>query len=240
MEIKHSHPMSPRRQTGRGFTLIELLVVIAIIAILASMLLPALARAKEAAKRISCVNNLKQLGLSVMIYADDNEGFYPMRGNTPTSTSNVWPLLLHPYYSDTKVLYCPSDVMLPQNFGTNSPFAQLKAQRSFIFNGFNDHFQGSFNGKAMPESGIKEASETILFGEKESNSGHWWMDYYQLDDAAELDQTRHGKTTNGGGGGSNYAFADGGVRYLRFGQSLAPINLWAVDDSLRQLGASAP
>ena len=108
--IQKTHsPISGRK----AFTLIELLVVIAIIAILAAILFPVFARARENARRTSCLSNMKQIGLGAIQYAQDydekwmpaSEGGYNLPGGVPAT----WDLVLQPYLKSTQIVTCPSD-----------------------------------------------------------------------------------------------------------------------------------
>jgi prepilin-type N-terminal cleavage/methylation domain-containing protein len=250
------------RVVKEAFTLVELLVVIAIIAILAGMLLPALSGSKEAGRRIVCINHLRQLDLSLSMYADDNDGRYPAR-QVP-----FWMTRLHPYYQDVRLLVCPTDTKTasvspelpwavpaaeanpgtPVTPATPAAEAAAKAPRSYVINGWNDYFEAALSPAdfatymahawpaGMPESAIAEPADTITFGEKLSELTHKHMDLLDGngDDTSKLEDGRHSR---GGGssasGGSVYAFADGSVRFLRYGKALAPVNMWAVTDKWR-------
>src|ERR1700742_1039860 len=108
----------PRHRAQAAFTLIELLVVIAIIAILAGLLLPALAAAKEKARVTQCLSNAKQMGLATFLYTGDNNERYPngcdVKNDASWSSNSAWHIMLLTHMSantntGSKVYACPSD-----------------------------------------------------------------------------------------------------------------------------------
>lgn len=255
---------SKAKLSGRGrprtgaFTLIELLVVIAIIAILASMLLPALSRAKGSAYRIKCANNLRQLNLAAQLYADDSEGNYP-----PRTTAYRWPTLLQENYRNLEILICPTDLTrgTPPT-QTGSPTLPDRSPRSYVINGWNDFFWrvtgnpdvNSYNGMLMKENAVRKPTETALFGEKKNVpapppedrlSKHYFMDLLEGggNDADQVERGCHSTQLAGTfskSGGSNFAFVDGSVRFLKFGASVWPENLWAISDEDRRVTFPLP
>ncbi|MBW3623216.1 MAG: DUF1559 domain-containing protein [Armatimonadetes bacterium] len=203
----------------RGFTLIELLVVIAIIAILAAILFPVFAKARERARQTSCLNNLKQIGIAVNLYTDDWEGEYPSghlvgeneeEHETPGEEHEEepsWREALMPHLKSEGVFRCPSD---------DSDFIT-----SYLLNGW---FSDAVEGTKHNVSDIRNPAETVMLVERdhealtqkkepEEADYHPWL---PLNDwKPTLADKRHN-------GGSNYAFADSHVRWHRFEQTFAP------------------
>jgi prepilin-type N-terminal cleavage/methylation domain-containing protein/prepilin-type processing-associated H-X9-DG protein len=223
---------TPNRHCTRrnAFTLIELLVTISIIALLAAILFPVFARARENARRASCMSNLKQIGLAAMQYIQDNDGHYPpcfMRSsnsgtspikNTDTSKPSgvfkttigtvdnweTWMDAIFPYVKSTQVFTCPSSRVASEipSYGYNMAIGG--------YGGYCSYFEpaGCPSYTPVTESVINHPAEVIMFMDYYSQSNIYtapWNMYYAL--------TTSNTTVTPHLEGGIQAFADGHVKW---------------------------
>jgi prepilin-type N-terminal cleavage/methylation domain-containing protein/prepilin-type processing-associated H-X9-DG protein len=221
-EVLMSLIHAQRGSSGRkaGFTLIELLVVIAIIAILASILFPVFARARENARRSSCSSNLKQIGLGVMQYAQDYDEGYPLVYNYDTAVG--WMDAIQPYIKSTQVFRCPSsssENQLLGNYGannevlrfstdTNVPLKMAAVQSSANIYMIMDY--GIYYSLFSNVANVSGANFEYLPGMGEGGASCVTTTWAGYDRPGDCKSGRHF-------GGVNMAFADGHVKWLKSG-----------------------
>ena len=175
----------------RGFTLIELLVVIAIIAILAAILFPVFARAREKARQTSCLNNVKSLMLGNLMYAQDyDERLIPAAIPYGPSGWVYWFQVLQPYLKNTQILKCPSDTV-PYGYGWN-------------YQEFGYYYGTHGTGWATALAEIDKPAETILLGDNADGSDG----RYLYKSSAYTTSVRHNE-------GGNMGLCDGHAKWYK-------------------------
>ncbi len=196
------------KRQRRAFTLIELLVVIAIIAILAAILFPVFARARENARRASCMSNLKQLGLGIMQYMQDYDSVYPGHYISDGTNLVAWPVLLQPYIKSVQIFDCPSFTYT---------FTGTTSSASGIPYGYNGWLSRYWYADAT-ESAITRPTETVLVtetgGTPSQSTGYLvaWSPY--VDPPATYDATIYGLSSRHLDG-LNVLWCDGHVKWVK-------------------------
>jgi prepilin-type N-terminal cleavage/methylation domain-containing protein/prepilin-type processing-associated H-X9-DG protein len=235
------------RGRNKGFTLIELLVVIAIISILAAILFPVFARARENARKAVCMSNLKQIGLAVAMYSQDYDETYPICDFSTTPVT-LWYQVIAPYISPTvpnnrvSVFTCPTAGPINQYSGGYGWNFMGTGSGGTTYNGFgftSSSWRTPSGTGPVTLSQVSDPSTTIMVTDPASNG-------YESNGAIANGGTNlsYIPTLHGGqvgpftgkspvvavtaGGGGNYLFADGHVKFLNASQSYCSI-MWDVD-----------
>ncbi|MGI5817758.1 MAG: DUF1559 domain-containing protein [Armatimonadota bacterium] len=208
-----------RRSTG--FTLIELLVVIAIIAILAAILFPVFARAREKARQTSCSSNIKQLQLGILMYAQDYDEMLPTEdynyGLGGSDGDGSWRGVIFPYVKNTQLFVCPSHTPASPVFdgsvfdkGQNASYA------------INDWHQGA-TGDPNPIGAYAPRGAALALVHEPSSTVFLLESPGPDDDICPSSTASHGLMPTGSAltalqrhnGGANYSFVDGHVKWMQ-------------------------
>ncbi len=235
------HP-SPRSLLA-GFTLVEILVVLGIIAILAAILLPVFARARDGARRTTCAGNLKQIGLAMQLYAQDYNHRYPFVGRPDNNPNcSLWADRVYPYAKSAQVFWCPAyergeyrpgcppsentedwkqEITYDGSYDLNSPFGDF----SIIISGGGDSRSISMGlaFRSVAQSRYQRPASTILVLDGDGNFVNPGRETPPFTDTSLRRwgvDTRHDN-------GSNVAFADGHVKWLSL-DALTKPSLWTL------------
>ncbi len=206
-----------------AFTLIELLVVIAIIAILAAILFPVFARARENARRSSCQSNLKQIGLGILQYTQDYDETMP---KTRDANNLPWHAMIMPYVKSTQLFKCPSNTATPPNDTLNgtgtAAVPAIPVSYLCVGGGGATDYGGTvpiaYSGNATKLSQLVAPATTISVGE---HIGRKDPEFWPTDSDGFAFQNHLGMT--------NFLFTDGHVKSLKPSATINP-NMYTIED----------
>jgi prepilin-type N-terminal cleavage/methylation domain-containing protein len=232
------------KRTKSAFTLIELLVVIAIIAILAAILFPVFAQAREKSRMISCLSNMRQLGLSLRMYSQDYDETLPsirfigLDTTNPNANVITWRNVVIPYIKNIGIFRCPSNPasrlndgdgwqtvpgrQMPRGYGMNA------TDTTWVPNDWDDG-SGWVNYSPLSDARITRPADYILVGENLSADADVNVEWNW--NVCDRSYQHMGNSINGPSGISNWIFADGHAKAMKWKQTVLPLNQnkWQID-----------